>query len=132
MSKKKSEKPEEAVLFPEVKIAGIKIKPWSFGKLFDISLYLDNIIEKAESKGVIKKLEEDAIDPVLLARLFSLAGPEVLEIIAVTTEKDIDTIKSLSMEDGISIAHTIFLQNKEKIKNALTPLFLKVKEEGEA
>jgi hypothetical protein len=127
MTKKK--KSEEEILFPDVKVSNIKVRPWSFGKLFDISVSLEKIIDKAEGKGLIERLEEGAFDPIVMARLFTLAGPEVLEIMSITVDKPIDDIKALDMEDGMKLAFTIFYQNKEKIKNALIPL-LQVKEEG--
>jgi hypothetical protein len=129
--KKSEEKPEEAILFPEATIKGIKVKPWSFGKLFDISLALDRVVEKADERGIIEKLEDGTFNHIVMARLFTLAGPEVLEIISITVDKPIEDIKELSMEDGIKIAFTIFNQNKEKIKNALSPLLRVQEEEGQ-
>jgi hypothetical protein len=128
--KKTNEKPEEAILFPEADVSGIRVKPWSFGKLFDISVALDRVIEKAEERGIIEKLEDGTFNHVVMARLFTLAGPEVLEIISITVDKTIEEIKELSMEDGVKLAFTIFMQNKEKIKNALSPLLFQ-KEEGQ-
>lgn len=132
-TKKKSEteKPEESILFPEAKVAGIIVKPWTFGKLFDISVSLDKILDKAEQKGIVDKLEEGDFSYVLMARVFTLAGPEILDIISITTDKTVDEIKELDMEDGIEIAFTIFRQNKEKIKNVLSPLLtVRIEEEG--
>lgn len=132
MSKKKAEKPDEVILFPEVDVAGIIIKPWSFGKLFDISLLLDRVIEKAQAKGLVDKLETDSFSQVDVARLFTLASSELLEIISITVNEPIEKIKDLSIEDGIKIILVIFSQNKEKIKNALSPLLSQeIHEEGE-
>jgi len=62
---------------------------------------------------------------VLIARLFAIASIEVLHIISITVDVEEEEIRKLSMEDGIKIAMVIFQQNKETIKNALSPLLKK-------
>jgi len=132
--KKKS---EEEILFPEVKIAGKTIKPWSFGALFDLSESLEIVLDKVENKGIDKEFEDSGIlTYTSMGRLFTIANQEVLKIIAYTINEDTEEVKKLNMSDGVKIALTIFHQNVETIKNALAPLLAedtktKEGEEGE-
>jgi hypothetical protein len=117
-------KTDEAVLFAEADINGIKVKPWSFGKLFDLSLLLESVLDKAEKKGVVEELNKGGVVPyTTIAKLFTIASPEILKIITITTGKTEEEIRELDMTTGVKIATTIFTQNKETIKNALSLLF---------
>lgn len=113
---------EEETLFPEAKVGDITIKPWSFGKLFELSKLLTDVLDKADSKGVTKLLDSsnDFISYTTMARLFSIASPEVLKIMQMTLDKTEEEVRDFSMEDGVKIAFIIFKQNRETIKNALT------------
>ena len=118
-------KTDEEILFPDVKVANTTIRPWSFGVLFEISDLVDHVINKMEDKkvGLDSIISSDGtITFLTIGKLFTIASPEVLKIMSITTGlSDID-IKALSMEDGIKMAFTIFSQNKETIKNALNSL----------
>ena len=118
-------KTDEEILFPDVKVADTTIRPWSFGVLFEISDLVDHVINKMEAKkvGLDSIISSDGtITFLTIGKLFTIASPEVLKIMSITTGlSDID-IKALSMEDGIKMAFTIFSQNKETIKNALNSL----------
>ena len=116
-----SKTPEE-VLFPEVKIGEIVVKPWNFGILFDVSSAIERILDKMDEKGVSFENIVDEYGIVkyqTIARLFSLATDDVFDIISITTGVEKEELKDLPMKDGIHIALTIYKQNKEVIKNAL-------------
>lgn len=117
---------EDMTIFDETKVAGIVVKPWSFGTLFEISPFLDSVLEKAEKNGLIQDLEsiEDRLSAHVVAKIFTTASDEVLAILRLTTGVDEVTIKNLSMQDGVTLVTAIYNQNKETIKNALAPLFL--------
>lgn len=119
MSKDKS---AEEVLFPEVKIGDIEVKPWSFGVLFSISGMLERILDKMEEKGLDLGSEDVGvfIDYRKMARLFTIASPEVLKIISLTVDKSEEELKELPIDTGIKIAITIYAQNMEIIKNAIS------------
>ena len=53
------------------------------------------------------------------AKIFSIAGPEVLEIIKKTLNVEEEEVNNLDMEVGIKIAMVIFEQNKTTIMNSL-------------
>ena len=118
MAKNKS---EEQVLFPDIKIDDVVIKPWSFGMLFELSELLDSILDKASKKGILETLmdEEGAISYLNMARVISLANEEILQIIATTIDRSYDEIKAFDMTKGVKVAMAIFEQNKEVLKNAL-------------
>ena len=119
MSKKKPT--EEEILFPDAKVGDIVVKPWAFGKLFEISGHLDRVLGKMEEHGLEEKLEESAgfVPYTLMARIFTLASQDVLEIIASTVGMEEEEVKELDMQTGIEIAVTIFSQNRETITGAL-------------
>jgi hypothetical protein len=116
---------DENVLFPEVNIDGIIVKPWSFGILFEISSSLESILDKAEESGLVKKMEESGgfLSYTILARLFTVASPHVLKVMSITLGKSEEEIKSLDMATGIQIATTIYNQNKATISNSLKNVF---------
>jgi len=118
-TKKKS---EEQILFPEAKVGDITIKPWSFGKLFDLSVLLERVLDKVEEKKIDFNFESNIIPYSTIARLFTIASPEVLKIISITLNKSEEEVKELGMVEGIRIAMVIYQQNSEIIKNGLSPL----------
>ena len=142
-TKKKS---DEEILFPEKTVAGIKIKPWSFGDLFAIADPLDRVLDKIEACGLGEKLVDEEgevkFDYLSLAKLFTLASQELLSVISETLHVDEEKVNELSAQDGITIVMHMFNQNKEMLINAIKNAFssppetklqkkLKEKKEGE-
>lgn len=117
----KVKKSEEQVLFPEAKVGKIKIKPWSFGILFEISELLEQVIDKVEEKNIV--LDEGFISYITMVKLFTLASSQVLTIMSITLDIPEEEISALSMDDGIQIAMIIAKQNWEIVsKNVLNLL----------
>lgn len=116
---------EEAIIFPEVTIDGVVVKPWSFGMLFDISSDLEEILNKMETADLISKLEgtKGFIPYTLIARIFTIASPHVLRIISKTVGKPEEEVRNFSMETGMKIAMVIYNQNKQTIMNAIKNVF---------
>lgn len=131
-NEEKIEKSDESILFPEEKIGDLVVKPWSFGMLFEISPYLEIVVDKAEESGLIKKFEENTtfLSYPTMIKLFTIASKPMLMIIAMTVGKDEDYIKSLDMETGMKLAVTIYNQNKSTISNSLKNVFSPPKEKG--
>jgi hypothetical protein len=122
----KKKKSETEILFPNIEVDGITVKPWSFGMLFELSTHLANVIEKCEEKEIDKifKFDKDNLDIKIVdaIKLLHIAGPEIRAIIGKTISYSEEEITGLDMGTGIKLAIAIFNQNKESIKNALTPL----------
>jgi hypothetical protein len=116
---------EEAVLFPEITVDNIIVKPWSFGMLFDISSDLEEILNKMENTDLLEKLNNTKgfIPYTLIARIFTIASPHVLRIISLTVGKPEEEIRLLSMETGMKIAMVIYNQNKQTILNSVKNVF---------
>lgn len=112
-------KSEEQVLFPDVEIEGIKVRPWSFGILFEISSLIEEVLDKAEEKGIDLDFKEDFISYSTIAKLITLASEPLLKIMAITTGASEEDLRSKSLGTGINILATIYLQNSEQVKNAL-------------
>ena len=125
---------EYETLFPEAKVGDIIIKPWSFGMLFKISDVLGSIIDKAEKRNILQDFEKETTTYVLMAKLFSLAGPELLSIISLTINMSQSEVEAFDMATGIKIALIIFNQNKDMIMNSIKNVFsvsLEEKEEAQ-
>ena len=129
-TKKKTNETDEEILFPEFKVAGITVKPWSFGMLFELSAMLDAVIQKVEQKGMVDDLTSGFISYITMAKLFTIASDEVLKIISLTTGVSEDEIKALDISDGVKLSMAIYEQNKKTIKNGLAPLLQKTEEVG--
>lgn len=119
---KEEEKIDEEILFPEKVVKGIVVKPWSFGVLFEITEDLEMILSKLDEVGVdIDTMLASGITWTNMMKVFTVAAPHILRIIMLTTKEDEVTIKELSMSVGIEIALLIYAQNRDQIKNALSP-----------
>jgi len=118
-------KTDEEILFPELKVEGEVLKPWSFGKLFDLSPMLETVLDKMEAKGMDIDFTKDVIPYMAIAKLFTIATPEILKIMSITLDKSEEEIKDFDMSKGVKVAAAIYEQNKAIVKNALTPLFQK-------
>ena len=90
----KTTKTEESILFPEAKVGDMIIKPWSFGKLFDLSLLLDKALTKLDKSGIDieKAISGTTISYILIAKFFSLVSEEILDVISITLDKDKEEI----------------------------------------
>jgi len=128
VSEKTETRPDTEILFPEVVIGDIVIKPWSFGILFDISTLLEEVLNEVEKKNIT--LDEGFISYVTMARLFTVANTQVLKIMSITLDIPEEKIRSLPMADGIKIASTIARQNWTIIKNEVL-LLLEPKQQKE-
>lgn len=115
-------KNEEQILFPEVKVGDITVKPWSFGILFDISDLLEEVINKAEEKDILDEINRDIIPYTTIAKLFTLASKQVLKIVSITLDMEENEVKKFKMEDGIKITGIIARQNWEIISKNLINL----------
>jgi hypothetical protein len=122
------DKNDTAVLFPEVEICNIKVKPWTFGVLFKLAPILEEVIKKAESKGIVEEitvnLARNTLPYTTLIKLFTLASEDLMNLITITTGNPREDIEALSMEDGMKLVTTMWVQNKStlvnSIKNALS------------
>jgi hypothetical protein len=117
---------DEEILFPNIKIGNIVLKPWSFGILFEISNLLESVLDKADAKGITEAVSNAGgfISYITMLKLFTIASDELLSIVAITLGKEKNEIRALPMEDGIKIVIAIYNQNSTIIKNALSSLLI--------
>ena len=84
----KKKKSETEVLFPDIEVDGITVKPWSFGMLFELSEHLAVVIDKCEQKDIDKifRFDRDNLDIKIVdaIKLLHIAGPEIKAIVAKT------------------------------------------------
>jgi len=116
-------KTDEEIIFSSKTIAGIEVKPWSFGILFEISSMLESVLDKMEEKKIFVDPVAGFISYFDMLRIFTIANKEVKTIIAITLGKSEEDVELLSMEDGLKIAMIIYKQNSTVLKNVLSSLF---------
>jgi hypothetical protein len=111
------EKKEMEILFPEVEVEGIKISPWSWGKLAIIAPYFFPVAQwMANNKITVSNATEHWAE-IILKILPS--GPE---IISKTIDIPIEEVVSWPPEKGMAVLTTILLQNVKRIKNYFGPV----------
>jgi len=118
-----ADKAEEQILFPEIKVGNMIVKPWTFGILFEISELLEIVLDKMNDKGILENINPGMISYIDIARIFSIASSELLKIISITVDKPEEDLRKLTMEDGIKLTLAIYRQNTTVLKNVLSSLF---------
>lgn len=78
---------------------------------------LDGVLDKVEEKKINIDVEDGFLPYTTIAKLFTIASPEILKIISITLDLSEEEVSKFSMEDGLRIAFTIYQQNVRTIKN---------------
>lgn len=118
--KKKVEKSEQEILYPDIEVAGFKVRPWSFDQFFDmLPIFLQgsdilkaNGISLEDFEGLAKERDTKKI-----LSLLSVFRPIIPEVVSKTIGIEIETVKKMEFDRVISIALVILIQNAERIKN---------------
>ncbi|MCJ7663034.1 MAG: hypothetical protein MUO24_02200 [Desulfobacterales bacterium] len=118
------EKTDEQILFPEVEVGGIKVRPWTLKQFFGLLPIFMRMAEVLKEKGVaLDQFEGLKDDEEGVQKLFAIlsnlsdAVPEINEVIARTVELPIKEVEAMEFDRSISIALMIIIQNVERIKN---------------
>jgi hypothetical protein len=116
MGQDEKPKSDEEILFPEVEIQGIKLKPWSFGQLSRVSPALRKGAKALIDGGMTMDNLKDHVSDVAFVLLEQ--GPE---IISHTTGIALAEIQEWDPVKAIPVLIVIVSQNLEKIKNFFGP-----------
>lgn len=100
------------ILFPDVVVGGITIRPWSFGTVVQIAPALEQIIDKVKSRG----LKDKPITEIMISAIPSIL-PEVSAVLAVTLRMEKEKIEALDMDTIIGIILVVVNQNIGYLKN---------------
>ena len=119
------EKKETEVLFPEVEVYGVKVRPWTFEQFMKIIPLLKSAYVLFKEKSIQWENVEkalDAKDPGLLVEtgmidVFSDLMPRLPEFIALSLSLDRDEIVKWDFGKVFSVAFVIISQNAGRIKN---------------
>ena len=114
--KKKKEVPEEAILFPEIEVDGIKVKPWSLGQLADLAPTLDGVF------ATLEKLDVN-LDNLTFSSLMKLQfsiTPYLPKILSVTLSISEEEVREFDIGKTTRILGAIWTQNQENLGNALS------------
>jgi len=115
MTKKKSTK--ERVLFPEKKVYGYTIKPWTLGMIEELVPSLERIaIELIKRRITTKNYKEQGL------QIIPAVIPELSEIISKTLGIPIKEVKEFQLDEVTVIVLTIAEQNMKYLKNSLSPI----------
>lgn len=118
MAKKKT---DEEILFPTVKVGDIEVKPFSFGVLFQVSSYLEIILNKIEQNNILLATDI-GLNVQGIVKLMSLCGEEIVKVLSLATGVEEDKVRNLSVDKGVLLAKTVFEQNSDIIKKSLAAL----------
>jgi hypothetical protein len=111
-----AKKSESEILFPEIEVEGIKIKPWSFGQLADVSPALRRMSAEAGLAGVtIENIESRPMDIGLIMMA------EAPEVVARTIGMPLVDVRAWPIEKSVPVFMAIVMQNLERIKNFFGP-----------
>ncbi|NIU83301.1 MAG: hypothetical protein GWN64_07425 [Candidatus Thorarchaeota archaeon] len=114
-TKKKKEVPEEAILFPEIEVEGVKVKPWSLGTLAEVSPDIDAVVEACINKGI----DLDTLEMSDIMRVYLIIAPHAASVISKTTGIPIAEVEEFHPNKAVRFLQTIIMQNSDILKNAL-------------
>ncbi|MEO0250054.1 MAG: hypothetical protein ABIN58_11125 [candidate division WOR-3 bacterium] len=113
-------KPEEAekkadvdVLFPEQRVCGYTVRPWTWGQITELGQDLAAVIDEMRKEGV----KADRLDMGILAALLRATGATT-RIVAVSIGQTEDHIMSLMPDVVGRLLVTIVSANWEYLKNS--------------
>ncbi len=109
------EKNEIEILFPEIEVEGVKVRPWSLGQLIDLAPIFESIAIDLKKRNV--KVEHLGTDEKINELILSFL-PYVAKIISVTIKEDEKVVREWSLKKATAIILTIMTQNLEQIKNS--------------
>jgi len=124
--KKKAERPEGEILFPEKQVAGYTVKPWTLGQIEELSACFERVAFKCVDKGVsisLDKLEAE------LPKIIGSALPEISTVLSVTIDGlSVEDAKKFDLETATLLILTVVHQNMEYLKNSLGPINIMIKQ----
>jgi hypothetical protein len=115
-----NEKPETEILFPEIEVMGIKVRPWSYAQMVSLLPWCLKIMNHFKQSGVsyenistLAEKSQEKMDEIM--GLLSFALPLVPELIERTTgEKNSET---WPFDRTLTIGLVIVTQNAQRLKN---------------
>jgi len=122
MGEEESKKDEMEVLFPEIVISGVKLKPWTYRQFTALLPWFRELKTQFKEKGIkkdyLKELfdkPDEKIDEIL--DLLGLVFPIIPELVVRTTGDELDTVLDWEFDKTLKVALLIILQNMGRIKN---------------
>ena len=116
----KEKKSEQEILFPDIEVEGITVRPWSFGQLAYMGPTLHKIMLEAQKCGFTADDFSDKtkeLDMIKVSSLIMLVSPFVPEMVSMTTGIKRTEVESWPPEKGVAVFLTILSQNADKLKN---------------
>ncbi len=107
------EKSEIDLLFPEVEVEGVKVRPWSLGQVVDLAPVLAAIAKGMKEQGITLENIEARIDDLVL-----LLIPHAAKIICVSTRLKEEEIREWPINRAALVVMAIIERNVEHIKNS--------------
>jgi hypothetical protein len=122
MGEEESKKDEMEVLFPEIAVSGVKLKPWTYRQFTALLPWFRELKTQFKEKGIkkdyLKELfdkPDEKIDEIL--DLLGLVFPIIPELVVRTTGDELDTVLDWEFDKTLKVALLIILQNMGRIKN---------------
>jgi hypothetical protein len=122
MGEEESKNDEMEVLFPEIAVSGVKLKPWTYRQFTALLPWFRELKTQFKEKGIkkdyLKELfdkPDEKIDEIL--DLLGLVFPIIPELVVRTTGDELDTVLDWEFDKTLKVALLIILQNMGRIKN---------------
>jgi len=106
--------PDEAVLFPELEVAGHKIRPWSLAQAVELAPYLGHVRKLIQEEGIT--FENISDKWMVLIERGSALLPKLVSVSVGMTEKEAG---ELMLDDAGAILAGVVSCNWRYLKNSL-------------
>jgi hypothetical protein len=120
--KKKDEekKPSESeILFPDISVAGLKIRPWTFGQFMDMLPVFRKAADRLLEIGIGKNdIDEALSDPSKMLEFVSIILPISGEVIAKTVGVSEEEVRDWPIDKAVQVLIVILSENAGRIKNS--------------
>jgi hypothetical protein len=101
------------ILFPEIEVEGVRLRPWSLGQVVDLAPVFTALSKGMKENGITLTNIESRMDDFVL-----LVMPYMARIIAVSARLPEEEVRAWPLNKATMIAMSILSQNVEHLKNS--------------
>jgi len=115
---KEKKQPETEVLFPDMVIDGVRIRPWTFDQFIDLLPIFRELAEYLKKSGIeVKDVNEAVDDPSKMMDLIMALAPLAGKVVAVSVGVTEEEVRGWAADKAIRVLIVIFTQNANRLKN---------------
>lgn len=113
------QKNEMAVLFPEMEVQGIKLRPWALGDIADLTPTFAVAARELITKGFTLN---DLDDEKQIMEMAFIILPHIPRIISVTAKMGEEEVRKWDLGKSTTVFVAIIYQNLDNLKNCFGPV----------